>query len=149
MLHRGTDSTQSRVLRRDQIFISIILILAIQALDGSISSTDTVTRSLYISNIPHTLTLIPRIWPSSQMTLVGGHWSIHKFFLTIGQVCRISWWRLDLTSTCVLQLPLASWSYMTGVSRTLFWACCHSNDISSINNWPRGRLTSSLEQPTR
>ncbi|KAG2745055.1 hypothetical protein P692DRAFT_20743316 [Suillus brevipes Sb2] len=46
MFYRSTYSTQSRVLRRDQTFISIMPISATKALDGGISSTDTVTRSL-------------------------------------------------------------------------------------------------------
>ncbi|KAG2739914.1 hypothetical protein P692DRAFT_20337679 [Suillus brevipes Sb2] len=55
-------STLIQCLRQDQTSICIIPSLAIQALDGGISSTtDTVTRSLYISNIPHTLLPIPRI----------------------------------------------------------------------------------------
>jgi hypothetical protein len=48
-----------------------------------------------------------------------------------------------------LQVPPPSWSYMIGVSRTLFWNCCHSYDVSSINTGARGRLALSLEQPSR
>jgi hypothetical protein len=91
MLHCSTHSTQSTVgLRQDQTSICIIPSLAIQALDGGISSTDTVTRSLYISNIPHTLTPIPRIWPSSPMIPVCGHLSRRILFTAIGQVRRQS-----------------------------------------------------------
>jgi hypothetical protein len=105
MSHCSTYSTQSRVSRRDQISISIP-ILVIQALNCGITSTNVVV--IHLQHPPHSpthpsnMTFVsndPSLWPIIDIKLFYTYWT----GLSYQSVS------LDLTSTCILQLPPASW----------------------------------------
>jgi hypothetical protein len=82
MSHCGTYFTQSKVLRQDQMFTSIMPIWATQALDGGISSTDTVTRLLTPPTLlAHThlsnMTVVsndPSLWPYIDEQVFYSYW---------------------------------------------------------------------------
>jgi hypothetical protein len=85
MSHCKTYFTQSKVSRQDEIFISVMPILAIQALDGGISSsTNTMTRSLTPPTSPHArthpsnMTFVsydPSWWPLIDSELFTSYWT--------------------------------------------------------------------------
>jgi hypothetical protein len=134
IFHRNTSPNQGSWGEIIYNSISIVPILATEALNGGIYSMNAIVIH---PNIPHSLT------HPSIMTVVSDDpswWPLIIFtvFNDYGLGSSSVWWCLDLILTCILQLPSASWWYTIGVSRTFFGSFWHSYDITSTNTRTRG-----------
>ncbi|KIK42776.1 hypothetical protein CY34DRAFT_752330 [Suillus luteus UH-Slu-Lm8-n1] len=164
-LHRNTDFTQSRVLRRDRSNICFHrAVLATQALVGGISSTDTMTRSLtpptsLAHTYPSNMTLVsndPSWWPIIDFQLSFSYWIfaagvvvVYDWVLAIGQEIELIWrqrWSLMTVLYLVIRYIGIPYSVATVLVTTPLVSLTDavSNILNYATNWTNVVITAML-----